>query len=190
MMVKEKSVEVYTASGMATLKGFVKNGLDSSTLINLIIVFDSETNELKQRGFTFPPHTFYYHKISRSEVIGILINKHNFTPEEAYQSLNKLASQLVLHLIDRYNSDEMFEKITEEANSKVIRKLNNQRLKIGEKDIIIISGFLREKVNFVHSDDEGFLKTCEELGINIIPTPTVHSQKEKEIKSWMNKRKS
>ena len=63
-------------------------------------------------------------------------------------------------------------------------------MKIGEKDIVIIGGFLREKVNFMHSDDEDFLKTCEELGINIIPTPTVHSQKEKDIKSWMNKRKS
>ena len=52
---KEKYVEVYTVGGMAKLKGFVKNGLDSSTLINLIVVFDSEANELKQRGFTFPP---------------------------------------------------------------------------------------------------------------------------------------
>ncbi len=186
---KEKDVEVYTMSGMAKLKGFVKNGLDSSTLINLIVVFDSESNELKQRGFTFPPHTFFYHKVSRSEIIGVLINKHNFTPEEAYQSLNQLASQLDLNMINRRDSDEMFEKLAEEANNEVVKKLNNPRLKIGEKDIIIIGGFLREKVNFVHSDDEGFLKTCEELEINVIPTPTLHSQKEKDIKSWMNKRK-
>ncbi len=187
---KVKDVEAYTVSGTAKLKGFVKNGLDSSTLINLIVVFDSEADELKQRGFTFPPHTFYYHKISKSEVIGVLINKHNFTPEEAYQSLNKLVSQLSLDMIDRRDSDEMFEKLAEEANNEVVKKLNNPRLKIGEKDIVIIGGFLREKVNFMHSDDEGFLKTCEELGINIIPTPTQHSQKEKDIKGWMSKRKS
>lgn len=185
---ERKNIEAYTVSGMGKLKGFVKNGLDSSTLINLVVVFDSETNELKQRGFTFPPHTFFYHKISRSEVIGILINKHNFTQEEAYQSFNKLVSQLDLQMIERRDSDEMFEKLVEEANNKVIQKSNNPRLKIGEKDIIIIGGFLREKVNFVHSDDEGFLKTSEELGINIIPTPTLHSQKEKDIKSWMSKR--
>lgn len=186
---KEKDVEVYTLSGMATLKGFVKNGLDSSTIINLMVVFDSEADELKQRGFTFPPHTFLYHKVSKSEVIGVLINKHNFTPEEAFQSLNKLVSQLNLNMIDRRDSDEMFEKLAEEANNKVVKNSNNPRLKIGEKDIVIIGGFLREKINFVHSDDEGFLKTCEELEINIIPTPALHSQKEKDIKGWMNKRK-
>lgn len=189
-MVTEKEVEVYTIGGMAELKGFVKNGLDSSTLINLVVVFDSEANDLKQRGFIFPPHTFYYHKVSKAEVIGVLINKHNLTPEEAYQSLNKLVLQLNLNMIDRRDSDELFEMLAEEANEKVIQKSNNSRLKIGEKDIIIIGGFLREKVNFAHSDDEGFLKTCEELGINIIPTPTVHSQKEKDIKNWMSKRKS
>ena len=183
-----KNVETFTMSGMIRLKGFIKNGLDSSTLINLIVVFDSKTNELSQRGFTFPPHTFFYHKISRAEVIGVLINKHNFTKEEAYESFDKLCSQLDLHLIERCDSDDIFEKLTEEANHKIVQKSNN--LKIGEKDIVIISGFLREKINFVHSDDEGFLKTCEELGINTVPTPTVHSQKEKEIKSWMSKRKS
>lgn len=186
---KEGDVEVHTISGLATLKGFVKNGLDSSTLINLIVVFDSETNELSQRGFTFPPNTFFYHQISRSEVIDVLINKHNFTQEEAYQSFNKLVSRLDCQMIGRRDSDEMFERLAEEASNKVVRNSNNPRLKIGEKDIIIIGGFLREKINFVHSDDGGFLKTCEELGINIIPTPTLHSRKEKDIKGWMSKRK-
>ncbi len=134
---KEKGVEVYTASGMITLKGFVKNGLDSSTLINLIVVFDSKTNELSQRGFTFPPHTFFYHKVSRSEVIGVIINKHNFIPEEAYESFDRLVSQLDLRMIERRDSDEMFENLVEEANSKVVQKANNHRLKIGEKDIAI-----------------------------------------------------
>ncbi len=185
-----KAVEAYTLSGMIKLKGFVKNGLDSSTLINLIVVFDSKKDELKQRGFTFPPHTFFCHKVSRAEVIGILINRHNFKPEEAYESFNKLLSQFDLQIIERRDTDEIFEKQVEEANNKVVQKFNKSKLKIGEKDIVIIGGFLREKVNFVHSDDEGFLKTCEELGLNIIPTPITHSQKEKDIKSWMSKRKS
>ena len=42
----------------------------------------------------------------------------------------------------------MFEKLAEEANGKVVKKLDNSRLKIGEKDIIIIGGFLREKTAF------------------------------------------
>ncbi len=186
---EEKNVEAYMMSGMIKLKGFVKNGLDSSTLINLIVVFDSEISELGQRGFTFPPHLFFYHQISKPEVIGVLINKHNFTPEEAYQSFSRLVSQLDLQMIERRDSDELFEKLAEEANRKAIQKSNNPQLKIGENDAIILGGFVREKINFVHSDDEGFLKTCEELGINVVPTPTVHSQKEKDIKSWMSKRK-
>lgn len=192
-MVAEKEgtkSEIYTASGMFKLKGFVKNGLDSSTLINLIVVFDSEKKDFTERGFTFPPHLFFYHHVSRSEVIGVLINKHNFTQEEAYESFNKLVSQLDLRMIERRDSDETFENLAEEANSKVVQTFNNQRLKIGDKDIVIIGGFLHEKVNFVHSDDEGFLRTCDELGINIVPTPTVHSQKEKDIKRLMSKRKS
>ena len=191
MNVKKEVGDVgnYALSGVATLKGFVLNGLDSSTLINLIIVFDSEFEEFKQRGFTFPPHLFFYHKISRAEVIGVIINKHNFTSEEAHESFNKLTSRFDLKLIERRDSDEMFERLTEEANARVVQKSENPRLKIGGKDIVIIGGFLREKINFVHSDDEGFLKTCEELGMNIVPTPSLHSRKEKDIKDWMSKRK-
>jgi hypothetical protein len=43
-MTAKKGVEVHTISGMVKLKGFIKNGLDMSTLINLIVVFDSKTD--------------------------------------------------------------------------------------------------------------------------------------------------
>ena len=72
---------------------------------------------------------------------------------------------------------------------KSCERLHAPRFKIGEKDIIILGGFVREKINFGHSDDEGLLKTCEELGITIVPTPLSYSQKEKDIKRWMGKRK-
>ena len=51
---KIKDVKVYSVSGMATFKGFIKNGLDSSVLINLIVVFDSEFETFRKKGFTFP----------------------------------------------------------------------------------------------------------------------------------------
>ena len=53
---------------------------------------------------------------------------------------------------------------------------------------IIIGGFLRDKLNFAHSGDEGFLKTCEELGLNVMPLPKRDFDKEKEIKKWMKRR--
>lgn len=184
---REKGVEVYTLSGMAMLKGFIKNGLDSSTIINIIVSFDSEFEEFQQKGFTFPPNLFFYHEVSWPETIGVLINEHKFTKEEAVTALKKLIVKFNLQRIVRFDSDELFEKLVEEANQRVVQKFNNPHLKIGDNDIIIIGGFLRDKINFVHSGDEGFLKTCEELSINTVPLPKRDFEKEKEIKGWMKK---
>ena len=182
-----KNVEAYTMTGMVRLKGFIKNGLDTSTIINVIVSFDSEFEEFCQRGFTFPPNLFFYHEVSWSETIGVLINKHKFTKEEAIIALQKLIAKFNLQKIVRFDSDELLEKLVEEANQRVVKKFNNPKLKNGENDIIIIGGFLRDNINFVHSGDEGFLKTCEELGINTVPLPERDFTKEKEIKSWMRK---
>ena len=173
------------------LKGFVRNGFDSSTLINLIVVFDSEFEEFRQRGFTFPPHLFFYHEISRPEVIGVLTNRHKLTKEEAISSFEKLVSTFNLQKITRNcELDEQFERIVEEANSRVVLKLNNPHLKIGDNDIIIIAGFLKSKINVVHSGDEGFLKTCEELAMNTIPLSQLDVAKEEKLKEWLKKRKN
>jgi len=182
-----KNVEAYTMSGMVKLKGFIKNGLDTSTIINVIVSFDSEFEEFSQRGFTFPPNLFFYHEVSWSETMGVLINEHKFTKEEAVTALQKLIAKFNIQKIVRFDSDELFEKLVEEANQRAVQKFNNPRLKIGDNDIIIIGGFLREKINFVRSGDKGFLKTCEELGINIVPLPERDFAKEKEIKGWMKK---
>jgi len=184
---KLKDVEAYSLRGMVKLKGFIKNGLDTSTIINIIVNFDSEFLEFQQRGFTFPPNLFFYHEVSWPETIGVLINEHKFTKEEAVTSLKKLIVTFNLQKIARFDSDELIEKWVEEANLRVVKKNNNSRLKIGENDIIIIGGFLREKITFVHSGDEGLLKTCEELGLNVISLPERDFEKEKEIKSWMKK---
>ena len=116
-----------------------------------------------------------------------MINEHKFTKDEAITGLKKLIDKFNLQKIIRFDSDELLEKMVEEVNQKVIQKFNNLRLKIGEHDVMIIGGFLREKINFVHSGDAGFLKTCEELGINVVPLPERDFTKEKEIKSWMKK---
>ncbi|MDP3765991.1 MAG: hypothetical protein Q8R04_05755 [Nanoarchaeota archaeon] len=186
-----KDLKVFSAIGMATFKGFITNGLDSSTLINLIVVFDSKFEEYKKRGFTFPPNLFCYHEVSVPEVIGILINKHGFTKDEAKEALRKLVNEFSLTKIIRIQElDAPFEKLVEETNIKVVSKYNNNpNLTIGDQDIIIIAGFLRNNVNFVHSADEGFLKTCEELKINTIPTPKRDLERENEIKKWLKRKK-
>ncbi len=189
MTAKIKDVNCYVLSGMAQFKGFVKNGFDSSTIINLITVFDSNYDEFRKRGFTFPPNLFYYHEISIPESIGVLINKHKLTKEEAKEALNKLVANFNLSKIIRKSELDLdYEKIVEEANKRVVNKTKNPKLKIGEQDVIIIGGFLREKITFVHSGDSGFLKTCEELKINTIPTPKRDIEKENQLKKLMKDR--
>ncbi|MFH1065148.1 MAG: hypothetical protein V1734_01430 [Nanoarchaeota archaeon] len=172
---------------MGELKGFVKNGLDSSTLINLIVVFHAEFDEFRARGFTFPPNLFHYHEVSYSEVIGVLINKHGFSKEKAKESFVKLKREFDLQEIKRIDSDENYEKLVENANKGIVRKEGNSDIKIGELDIIIIGGFLRESINIVHSGDKGFLKTCNYLNINIAPMPEHDIQKENELKKLLKK---
>ena len=131
MKTKIKDVNCYILSGMAQFKGFVKNGFDSSTIINLITVFDSNYDEFKKRGFEFPPNLFYFHEISVPETIGILINKHKLTKEEAKEALDKLVSNFNLSKIARkYELDLNYEKIVEEANRRVVNKTKNPKLKI------------------------------------------------------------
>ena len=184
---EEKKVEAYSMSGMVKLKGFVKNWLDTSTIINTIVNFDSEFQEFRQRGFTFPPHLFFYHELSLPETIGVLINEHKFTKGEAVEGLQKLISTFNLQKIMRFDTDELFEKLVKDANQRVMERYKNPRLKIGENDVTIIGGFLREKIALIHSGDKGFLKTCEEMGLEVIPLPERDFQKEKEIKGWMKK---
>lgn len=184
------SVDYYSFQGITTLKGFIKNGLDSSTLINLIVAFDGKFEVFKKQGFTFPPHLFFYHEISRPEVIGVLINKHRFTKEEAVEALDNVIREFYLEKIQRnFQRDQFYQKIVADANATVVKKIGRSNLKIGEADLIIISGFLRENIMFIHSGDDGFLKTCEELKMKVISLPQQDREKEKEIKDWMKKRK-
>ena len=50
---KEKGVEVYTLSGMAKLKGFIKNGLDTSTMVNIIVNFDLSLKSSNKEDLLF-----------------------------------------------------------------------------------------------------------------------------------------
>ncbi len=132
----------------------------------------------------------YYHEISRSEIIGVLINKFSYTTKEAIDSFDKLINEFRLNKIIRDESvDTTYEKLVEEANERIVQRDNRNDLRIGQPDIIIIGGFLKLKVNSIHTGDEGFQKTCEELKLNVIPLPKRDITKENEIKKWMKRRK-
>lgn len=189
--IRKKEAKAYAISTSLQLKGFVKNGLDSSVLINIITAFDAEFKGFREKGFTFPPNLFCYHEISYPETIGVLINRHKFTEKEAKDSFGKLVDQFNLQKLQRVESvDGAFENIVQEANKKVVAQEKNPCLRIGIQDTIIIGGFLRSKVNIIHSGDMGFLKTCEELKINTIPLPKRDIERERKIREWMKNRRS
>ncbi|MDI6738419.1 MAG: hypothetical protein QME12_07985 [Nanoarchaeota archaeon] len=183
-----QKIQCFSIQSMGELKGFVKNGIDSSTLINLIVVFHAEFDEFRARGFTFPPNLFHYHEASYSEVIGVLINKHGFSKEKAKESFEKLKQEFGLQEIKRIDSDEDYEKRVKETNKEVVRKEDNPKLEIGCTDSVIIGGFLRARMNIIHSGDEGFLKTCKAMDMNIAPMPERDIIKENEIKKLLKKR--
>ena len=118
-----------------------------------------------------------------------MINEFRFTKEQAKQALDKLISKFNLTKIKRIvDLDEPFEKLVEQASDGVVKKFRDTSLKIGIQDMIIIGGFLRNKINFIHSGDKGFLKTCEELKINTVPIPQRDVEKENEIKKLLKKK--
>jgi hypothetical protein len=156
-------------------------------LINLIVVFDSDFEIFRNRGYLFPPNLFYYHEISVPEVIGVLISKFKFTNNEAKNALSKLIEMFKLVKIARVAElDNPFEALALQANRAIAIK--DKTLAIGIQDQIIIGGFLRNKINIIHSGDKGFIKTCEKLKINTISIPTRDIQKEIEIKKILKKR--
>ncbi len=188
-MPNKKDVKVWSSAFQWSFKGFIKNGIDSSTLVNLTLIHNKDKDAFKKRGFESPPNLFYNHLISRREVIGVLINKKNFSKKKAVEEFDQLVKDFNLIPIKEESGDIKYKSIVKDANKRIIEKIKNPELKkkleIGEEDITIIAGFLRENINLVHTGDKGFQLTCEELNMNVIPIPKRDFKKEKEMKRYM-----
>lgn len=154
--------------------------MDTSRLVNLIICFDSPKN-FKIKGFAFPPNLFYIHEASFSEAVGILINKFKFSQREAIEKVKEWREEAGTEEIKRKEGDELYEGIIEETNRGIVKN-KGDNYKIGDVDIIIIAGFLRENINIVHVRDKGFEETCKRLKMNVIPMPEEDIKKENNFK--------
>ena len=145
-------------------------------------------NRLKSiecKAFPVPPNWFYINRVSISEALGILIKEFNTDintdKEGAKRKIKEWISKFPLAVIQYDAVCESYEEIARQANSRVIRK-KGDNYKVGESDMRIIAGFLKEKVNIVHVRDKGFEETCKELGLKVIPTPKKDTDKESFIK--------
>ncbi|MBS3156602.1 hypothetical protein J4442_00315 [Candidatus Woesearchaeota archaeon] len=168
--------EARTIKGNIKIKGAIKNGIDTSRLINLIVCFDSPEN-FKIKGFAFPPNLFYIHEVSFSEAVGILINNFKLEEKQAISKVKKWRDEAGTGEIKREKEDESYENLVKNTNDIIVKE-RGEKYKIGNLDIIIIAGFLRENINIVHARDKGFEETCKRLNINIIPTPKEEIKKE------------
>lgn len=180
-MKRKTDVKFLTMTGrFIGLRGIIKNGLDTSRLINLIICFESP-EEFRMEDFPVPQNLFYINDLSFSEALGILI--HEFDMSE------KTAKRKILDWVDKFSLQrirydiicESYEEVVRQANLKVVGT-KGESYRIGDSDIKIISGFLKEKVNIVHARDKGLEETCKELGLNVVPTPKKDTDKENSLK--------
>ena len=166
-------------SGLLLKANIIKNGLDTSRLVNLITVFSSP-EDFKMAGYPFPPHLFFVSDISFNETVGILINKFNKTKDWAIKQIQLWYASFNLQRISEEHI-EKFIPLIREINEAIVKELGESYM-IGEEDIRIIACFLKEGVNIVHSFDKGFKETCKELNMNIADIPIKDSQREKDIK--------
>lgn len=186
--IKLKNVKYFESRAGLTIKGsIIKNGLDTSRLVNLIICFDSP-EEFKMNGFPAPPNLFFINEISFSEAKGILINRFKYAADKATNIIRKWKSEFCISEIKKDKNSEDFEKIVRKENIEIVKQLGPSYM-MHDPDIIIVAGFLREKINIIHAKDKGLEETCKKLGFNVIPTPEKHLEKEKAIKEQINKSK-
>ena len=177
---KKIKVDYYQMkSGILLKANIIKNGLDTSRLVNLITVFTSP-EEFKMAGYPFPPHLFFVSDISFNETVGILIHKFNKTKDWAIAQIRLWYASFNLQRISEEHI-EKFIPLVRETNATIVKEFG-ENYRIGDEDTKIIACFLKEGVNIVHSSDKGFKETCKKLNMNIADIPIKDLQGEKDIK--------
>jgi len=167
-------------------KGFEKVGMDSCAII-MLVNCPSNLEDFKEKFYTVK-QALYYTATTHHEVIGVLVHKYYFDKEDAKDTWNKMIEGLNLNLIYWHQDyKEDIEIRVRKANEEVIKESDDERLRIGEPDIKIISCFLYEGINKVYTLDRGFEKTCLKLGLAILKLPREYINKSEEIKA-MNKK--
>ena len=136
--VKDKKKRYALQSGIVLKTGFIKNGLDTSRLVNIIARFKSP-DDFKMAEYPFPKNLFFVSDVSFGECVGILIHKFEMTKEEAAAKVKLWHEALSLQRITE-EGIESFYPIVEEANKRVVKKLD-RKYEIGENDKNIIAVF-------------------------------------------------
>ena len=167
-------------------KGFEKIGIDTCALI-MLANCPSNLEDFKEKFYSVK-QVLYHTATIHHEIYRVLINKYYFDKVDARETWNRLVNGLNLNLIYWHKVyKEDIELRVRKANEEVVKESGDERLKIGEPDIKIISCFLYEGVNKVYTLDRGFEKTCIKLSLTVLKLPREYIDKSEEIKA-MNKK--
>jgi len=178
---KEKPKRITFSTGIRLKGNFIKNGLDTSRFVNLIVCFDSP-DHFKQKGYEFPPNLFYISEVQYGEAMGVLIHKHKLTKKETKEKIKSWIEKFPLVELRSNESTGGYESIVRSANNKVIKKFG-ENYEIGELDVSTIAIFMQNGINIIHVKDKGFEETCRELEIEVMLTPERDLKEERSKKN-------
>lgn len=139
---------------------FTKYGLDANVLVDLVL-YPKAKEYFQQKGYSFPDKFLCTLHQCIGEAKGVLINRYNYSLEQADQELNKIMEDFMI---------EKSPAVVIEDDILIVEEIG-QKYKLNEEDVPIIYGFWKLKINIVVVRDRAFENSCKELNINIIRWP-------------------
>jgi len=102
------------------------------------------------------------------DAMGILINRKNYSPEQANQKINQFLSEHNISKIQKICNVQDIEKIKNIAKEK--------NIKINEEDLPIIADFKKFGINKVFTKDKNFAELCKTVGIEAENMPVIERE--------------
>lgn len=134
----------------------IKVGLDSGILIDLI-----DNPEMFHYQFLriFKRKRMIFTSVRCiDDTLGVLINRKNYSSEQANQIINQFLYKHNINKIPRICNLQDIEEIKKTAKEK--------KININEEDLPIIADFKKFGINKIFTKDENFAKLCAVVGID------------------------
>ena len=103
-----------------------------------------------------------------NDAIGVLINRKNYSSEQANQRINQFLSEHNINKVQKICNVQDIEKIKNIANEK--------NIKINEEDLPIIADFKKFGINKVFTKDKNFAELCKAVGIEAESMPVIERE--------------
>ncbi len=151
----------------------LKIGFDTNVLVFICEepkckqYFDEKINSLRKNA------DFYIYEHCKAEFINVLVRDYNYSREEASKIIENLIKDYCFNIINI--TDSHIEKA--EHIFFLCKDLG-----LNKPDNLIIAGYKECGIDIAYSNDEAFVKSCRNLGIDGRKFPNVSSLIAKEMK--------